>query len=593
MVARIGAVDLVAFSCSIWNWNLSMTVAREVRRQFPETRILVGGPHIPFNVDGFFALWPFLDLACSGEGEVAFAAVLRALMDDQVPVGIPGISYHDRVSGRVETTRMGPRIVDLETIPSPYLQGVFDDLFVEGNDIDWMALWETNRGCPYACSFCEWGGSETNRLGRFSKDRLLKEMEWFGEKKIGFVFGCDANFGILPRDKELAAALAETKKKYGFPNKFRVCFAKNSSDRIIDIASILETEKMLKGISLSFQSLNEESLRAIHRENIALTHYKRLQDKCADSNIVTFTELVIGLPHETYESFVDGIDALINNGQHSGLKIYNCTVLPNAELELKEYREKYCLKTVEIPIFQEHSARRSADDIVETESIIVSSSTMTVDDWRWIHYFSWSVQCFHYLGLLQHVGIVLKNHFDISYKDFYKSIIEYGRAREDSFIGKELSALDKILANVLCGIGFDQFIPGFEEISWPYEEASFLRFTEAMELFFLEAREIVDGLLGNAKAPDHDFVEQLFFYQKNIVKHFNDVDGERRIDVNYNFPEYVRGIKSGNPEPLVRGEFRYLVNIQSAAKGDKVQFSRDVVWYGRKGGIYCYSVHRY
>ncbi|MBF0584119.1 MAG: radical SAM protein [Magnetococcales bacterium] len=595
IVAQIGQVDLLAFSCSIWNWNLSMAVAAAIRAKYPRTYILVGGPHVPFTtvMGEFFSNWPFLDMACYGEGEAAFAGVVRALIEGQVPSDVPGISFHDRNTGQVVIREPAPRILDLDQIASPYLNGTFDSLFAEQREVSWMALWETNRGCPYSCSFCEWGGIDTNKVRRFSESRLKEEIEWFGNRKIGYLFGCDSNYGLLRRDGDLVDELVAAKKRHGFPDKFRVCFAKNSSDRVIDIAQALKEADMLKGLGLSFQSLHQETLKAIRRENMGIEFYRKLQERCTNSNIPTYSELVVALPCETYETYVAGIDTLIDNGQHSGLNIYNCTVLPSSEIGSPEYQKKFGLQVVEIPIFQEHSAKRTAaDNVVEKESIVVGSSAASIEDWREMHRFSWAVLCFHYLGMLQFVAIFLRNFYGISYKDYYQSLVNYGRERPDSLIGQELQSLDEILSNVLSGIGFDKFVPEFEQISWPYEEAAFLKFSEQKGQFFREAKESTDHLLHSRGQPfDATLIEQLFHYQFHVVKHYDDDDDkELLVRLDYNLPECITGYKSGNPIELVDGAFSYKVNVKAGARGDKVKFSREVVWFGRKGGTYCYTV---
>ena len=48
--------------------------------------------------------------------------------------------------------------------------------------------------------------------------------------------------------------------------------------------------------------------------------------------MVTYTELILPLPGETYESWEEGIDKLLDSSQHSGLIVYNANVMPNAEL---------------------------------------------------------------------------------------------------------------------------------------------------------------------------------------------------------------------------------------------------------------------
>ena len=69
---------------------------------------------------------------------------------------------------------------------------------------NWIGLWETNRGCPFQCTFCDWGSATASKVSRFEMDRLEREIKWMAEKKIKYIFVCDANFGIQKRDIEIA-----------------------------------------------------------------------------------------------------------------------------------------------------------------------------------------------------------------------------------------------------------------------------------------------------------------------------------------------------------------------------------------------------
>ena len=76
------------------------------------------------------------------------------------------------------------RISDLNTIPSPYLSGVFDELMRQNPGVAWSAMWETNRGCPFTCAFCAWGSGSRKRVCHYDMDRLNAEIDWFSERKI-------------------------------------------------------------------------------------------------------------------------------------------------------------------------------------------------------------------------------------------------------------------------------------------------------------------------------------------------------------------------------------------------------------------------
>ena len=66
---------------------------------------------------------------------------------------------------------------DLNEIPSPYLNGMLDEFFEDR----WMPVLETNRSCPYRCTFCAWGIG-TQKLMRFSEERVLTEIEYIAER---------------------------------------------------------------------------------------------------------------------------------------------------------------------------------------------------------------------------------------------------------------------------------------------------------------------------------------------------------------------------------------------------------------------------
>ena len=172
---------------------------------------------------------------------------------------------------------------------------------------DWVASWETNRGCPFSCAYCYWG-RRSQKVRTFSMERLFEEIEWFGQKNISLVFGCDANFGILKRDLDLVKKLVETKNKYGYPPTFRVCNTKNSNDIVFRIEEILHDSHMAKGISMSFQSLTPEVLQNVNRTNIKIDLFHKLQARYLKAGMPTYTEMILALPGETYETFASGLE---------------------------------------------------------------------------------------------------------------------------------------------------------------------------------------------------------------------------------------------------------------------------------------------
>ena len=200
------------------------------------------------------------------EGETTFAELLRGLHDGTHPSNIQGISY--RHLGRTTKTESSTRLVDLSVIPSPYTTGVFDKLIVDNPNISWHASQETHRGCPYSCTFCDWGSAVYTKIRQFDQARLLDELEWFGTNQIDLLYNCDANYGIYKRDIDLTAAMVDVKSKLGYPRKFRAAYAKRSDNKVFEISSMLNAAGMSKGVTLSMQSMDSHTLDIIKRKNL-------------------------------------------------------------------------------------------------------------------------------------------------------------------------------------------------------------------------------------------------------------------------------------------------------------------------------------
>ena len=122
---------------------------------------------------------PHVDVTVRGEGEATFAELLDALdsnaiHDLDVLRDVPGLSFRS-ADGRIVRTEDRARIEDLDTIPSPYMLGLLDPFGTAQSG----AVIETNRGCPYGCTFCDWGSATLSRIRKFSLDRVAAELEWW------------------------------------------------------------------------------------------------------------------------------------------------------------------------------------------------------------------------------------------------------------------------------------------------------------------------------------------------------------------------------------------------------------------------------
>jgi len=208
--------DILLCSSYVWNWEINTLLAKKVKEINPKCLIIFGGPQVPEILEDFFEKYPFVDIVVHGEGEIIFENILSEYLKERNYLKIKGISTKDF------TTEPQERIKDFDSMPSPYLTNTVLDLVDNVDGYQWIASWETNRGCPYQCTFCDWGSATATTMRKWSEERLYKEIEWFGDHKIPYIDGCDANFGIYrDRDLQIAKKLGEEKLKKGFPETFQ------------------------------------------------------------------------------------------------------------------------------------------------------------------------------------------------------------------------------------------------------------------------------------------------------------------------------------------------------------------------------------
>ena len=223
---------------------------------------------------------------------------------------------------------------------------------------------------------------------------------------------------------------------------------------------------------MSFQSLNAKTLEAVGRINMRIDNFKELLQQYNNEGIPTYTEIILGLPNETYDTFCEGLDILLENGQHSSINVYNCEVFPNSMMGDKKYKELYGIKSVRIQVALPHSVPDD-NDVREYDEIIIGTNAMSVADWKKSCLFSWAVQCFHCLGLTQQISIFARHESGISYKQFYRDLIDYGDKNPGSILGRELNFVSGIIDGVIKGNSWEFKIKKFGEVTWTIEEGSF------------------------------------------------------------------------------------------------------------------------
>ena len=357
-----GWPDVLSFSVFGWNYYSFGHLAETFKQLSGRGWVIFGGTHVANQADRTFRQFPAVDVVVNTEGEFVFRELLLARLSGRRTTelhDVAGISFRAE-DGTVVTTEPPGRIQDLDTIPSPFLTGAIPLTDADGEFRYDVALMETNRGCPYKCAFCFWGGAVGQRVRAFSRERLREELEIFAFHKVHTVVLCDANFGILREDLEFVEDVIRLKEKYGYPRSIEGSWAKNKSKVFYDIVRRMKSEGMQSSFTLALQTLDESALERMHRRNMKLNLWEDLVHWLRDEGLDCYAELIWGAPGETPESFLAGYDRLAR--YMTRIAVYPLLLLPNTDYS--EHRAAFGFTTV----------RGDEDDF----EYVLSNETMTI-----------------------------------------------------------------------------------------------------------------------------------------------------------------------------------------------------------------------
>jgi hypothetical protein len=364
----LGGNVMVAFTVYFWNRGAALAVARRVKDRNPDAVIVFGGNDVSHQGDRLLMDHLEVDIVVNGEGELTFRELLAAWCQG-TPFGeVAGLTF--REEALVRTTDARPRVSDLGSLPSPFLSEIVPAEEVASSR---TIVFELGRGCPFACAFCYWGGAINTRVRWYPIDRIRAELDFLIEHMApgSTLFLADANFGMAATDIDVARALVDLTRKYDKEIFLFANWAKSQSNRIFETARVLFEGNLIASVTLSAQSLSTETLELVNRRNIPWSHYEELQQRFSAQGIPTYTELILGLPGETRESYLDGISRVLSIGGHP--VVYPLLLLNNTELASAESRAEHEFDVQSLPY--------QLSDPMQGVDTVVGTACLSVDEW--------------------------------------------------------------------------------------------------------------------------------------------------------------------------------------------------------------------
>jgi len=382
--------NVLCISTYLWNFTLCHEVAEEAKRRIPSLVVIQGGPQQGYR-DGFFDEHPYIDYLCyaTGHGEDFLVQALSQikkygsiLFPNNVPFLISRTYTSTVTKGKFEFSEQSPLENNIA-----YLSEVVSEAKIRNKKTS--LPFETARGCPYSCTYCEWGGGTGTKVSRKPQERILREIDLISILGIDEVEIIDANFGIFNKDIQVLEYMVAQRKITGYPKQLMVYgLAKVDPRKKDTILDAMFREGLMESYSMSIQSASQDVLIASKRTDISVEDQLALARKYIDKyNASIKVEVILGLPESTLDTFYEEMDFFQECETWYQPRNIFC-LLPNTEAYTDVYRDKYGIKSVKVihvETEEENHSTASTGVITKYKSkldIVVGTNTYTTEEWK-------------------------------------------------------------------------------------------------------------------------------------------------------------------------------------------------------------------
>ncbi len=370
-----------------WNKNLSLCMAKYVKKRQTQSTCIMGGPNISLNASqrkNFLKKNPSVDFYVLFDAELAILKLVKSLLANDFDIGkiksLPGeiesVAFINR-DKYIECPAKS-RLKSLDDIPSPYAIGIMDKFFATFQTPKIQSV----RGCPYSCVYCNMGIPYYSKLIKMSLKRFSDDLDIIVDKMKTYRYEVkginiiDDNFGLAPEDIHKARMLKSKHDKTGYPDRIDVYTAKNLTKGVIEAAKII---KDLTCINHTPQSLNPETLNAIKRPNKDIKKFIESGKWLTKQGFHVHTELISGLPLETKKSFIAGLNLLDNIGL-SEYTIYQLTIIDGSPMDNLDYLNNYGIR-LKYRAYPNSRIKIGNKIIEEYEKVVYRTSSMLPKDY--------------------------------------------------------------------------------------------------------------------------------------------------------------------------------------------------------------------
>lgn len=379
-------INCLCVGLYIWNYEHCCNLSKQVKERFQDrVKIVVGGPSCGSGTDPEWAVThPWFDYSVAGDGEQPFLQVLKSIAGVKKlnPVSTKNIVYRD--NGQIIKTAYQYHKPDGTSSPYIELKDELAQLSKKIQDTNMPAIitYETSRGCPYGCTFCDWTSGLSHKVSK-RKAPWAEELDVIMDAGIDTIYIGDANYGQWDSDVELIKHMSHLAKTRGLAiGAYNM--SKNKKANVEKIFEIMAENNLVDYFKLSVQDPDPTVLDAIVRPDITWEEHVAMKDRLEAKfpDVWSEVELILALPGQTRQGWEDSVRMVLEAGCFT--RVMGFEILPQSPAGYdQEYRAKWAInnKVIWYPF------QYKFDDTVTDYSLIarpsdsvLSTSTFSVED---------------------------------------------------------------------------------------------------------------------------------------------------------------------------------------------------------------------
>ena len=546
---------IFGFSVYVWSYSKIKKLSKKISELYPDCLIIWGGPQISIKYENdFFTKHPEVKIVVPSDvyGEAILCHILDKFNNGKVKeVDIPEI-YFQR-SGMKLKSKI-PFIKKDFVWPTNIFKAQKD--YFHSDMANSLAIYESTRGCPYRCSYCDWGGGTFTKTIKKPLETVFSELEFLAEQKVEWFYFADANFGIFKdRDLQIIEYVAKLKERFGYPQIVNVENAKNNLERVLQIQEILIKNKLAPFYKISIQSVHDDVKKNIERVDIPFEEqYEKVKELQNKYDAPILIETILGLPGDSYKKTLETIEVL-ETKEIGSFRPAIWNLLPEAPAYDPVERKKWGIKTKWLKIIT-HPFRLKENKNIEgvtatfwdndvlLENVI---ETKSYDRIEWCDMFVLTIIS----GTSKSIGLsklvkYLNEEENIPIVEFYNSFYQ-NLVKKKKFLNKELNERIAGLPTML----YDLVDPDSPSTDFDINIGDFFPGYLSPNLFFIFSVMLHPSqfyksieMLMLPRVKDKEKLRDLTNY---LINSFIDIDFDpkfgRKFNTQYNWFEYFENDK--------------------------------------------------